>query len=160
MTREGNVNICLWCGAALAGKRLQARYCSPSHRILACRQRKSVHAHAGTAAALPSTGGGDNHGPGDTLTAAAQAARHTGHFRAVCAIYPHFSFNVPALRALRQTQGEEFPSGVVHFHHGLLDTRAQGFTEAEADAMRTHLETRRSRPEWGVDIIVVSPLGR
>ena len=102
---------------------------------------------------LPPTGGGDNHGQGDNLTAASQSARHTAHFRAACTIYPHFSFNAPALRSLRQERGDGFPSGVVRFHHGILDTRAQGFTEIEADAIRRYLETRGDRPEWGVDII-------
>jgi len=42
MTRERNeetVHCCRWCGTALGGKRPQARYCSPSHRIMDCRRR-------------------------------------------------------------------------------------------------------------------------
>ena len=100
---------------------------------------------------LPPTGGGDNPGQSDNPPAAPQAA----HFRAACRTFPDFSFNVPALRSLRQERGDEFPSGVVHFHHGVLDTSAQDFTEIEAAVILTRLKALRDRPAWGIHIVLL-----
>ena len=43
--------VCAYCGQPLTG-RPQTRYCSPSHRVMACRRRKGVNAHAVNAAAV------------------------------------------------------------------------------------------------------------
>ena len=88
-------------------------------------------------------------GQSDNPPAAPPAARRTAHFRAACKLYPHFSFNVPKMPR------EKDESKAVHFHHGILDTRAQGFTEAEADAIHVHLETLQSRPAWGIHIVLL-----
>ncbi len=76
----------------------------------------------------------------------------SSHFIVFCRVYPSFSFVVQKLRKLRKDQGETFPSGVVHFEHGTLNTKTQGFTEEEAALIFEKISTRESRPIWGTDI--------
>jgi len=47
------INCCGYCQKPLTGKRPQARYCSPSHRVLGCRKRKQALTAAGNAAIQP-----------------------------------------------------------------------------------------------------------
>lgn len=54
--------------------------------------------------------------------------------------YPQFSFCVPALRPFLKKKGRlEKDSTVVKFIDRVLDTKAQGYSEEEADAIKKQL---------------------
>jgi hypothetical protein len=82
----------------------------------------------------------------------------SAHFVVYCRCYPAFSFKVPMLLSLRRQKAEteeekKFVTGIVHFQHGCLDTKMQGFSEDEALLIHANIKARNSRPAYGVDII-------
>lgn len=49
-------------------------------------------------------------------------------------------FNVPQLKKLKEDRGELYPGTWVKFNNGILDTKAEGFSEEEAGVIRQQLE--------------------
>lgn len=74
------------------------------------------------------------------------------HFCATCHSFAGFSFISVELRNHRSDQGDRFPNGNVKFSHGVLDTRIQGYTEAEAAIINRALRGRTDSPLYGRDI--------
>ena len=63
------------------------------------------------------------------------------HFAAVISGRVHgLRFHVPELKKIKETAGEIGPAAWVKFDNGMLDTKAMGYTEEEAAAIRKRLE--------------------
>lgn len=62
------------------------------------------------------------------------------HFVAVCNKYPEFSFAVAALRQF------DHRKSTVKFHNGILDTRNDGYSPDQADAILAALQRMRQTP--------------
>jgi hypothetical protein len=63
--------------------------------------------------------------------------------------YPSYIFVSSRLRELRKKRGDQFATGTVRFHRGILDTKIQGFDEEEAEAIYQDIS---QTPQWQVSI--------
>ena len=55
--------------------------------------------------------------------------------------YPQFSFACSGLRPFLDKRGEKMTSTVVRFENGVLDTKAQGWSDQEAAVIRKKLDS-------------------
>ena len=75
------------------------------------------------------------------------------HLVALCDRYPSFTFNVHALRPLYDKKGAKKDSTLIRFSNRVLDTKAAGLTEEEAEHVKAALERMKDYPPlFGRDI--------